>query len=150
MKTQIHALSKQLSEVCATSKLDQQSVLAALLDSYEVIGLTVVNPLDLPPILPDYEHGGLRIELERMVATRNGTPLRFTLTEWKILAALIKGDGKPISKAQLISMIYDGSVRKSNTVEVFLSHLRAKVGFGVINTLRGIGYVLANKAVLKS
>ena len=150
MNTQINTLSKQINETCEASKLDQPSVLAALLASYETIGSTPIDPLSLPAVLPDYDFGGLRIELDRMVATRNDKPLKFTLTEWKILTLLIKSDGKPISKIQLTNLIYSGTDPKSNTVEVFLSHLRAKVGFGVINTLRGIGYVLANKAVLKS
>lgn len=149
MKTQISNLAKQLADVCIASKLDQKSALTALLDCYEAIGLKPVDPQDLPAILPDYDFDGLVIELERMVATRNGVVVKFTLKEWKILTALIKSNGRPLSKARLISMIYDDLEPSSNTVDVFLSHLRVKLGRGVINTMRGIGYVLASKAVLK-
>lgn len=150
MNTQIQALSKQIEEVCLASNMHRAFVLKALLTSYESIGNLPVDPLALPSIEPDYEYRGLRIELNRMVATLNETPLRFTLAEWKILTALIKSDGRPISKNQLVSLVYDSSKPNSNTVEVFLSHLRAKVGPGVINTMRGIGYVLASKVILKS
>lgn len=150
MNIDIQTLSIQLDAVCAASKMEKASVLAALLASYERIGLAQVDPSSLPVVLPDYDFGGLRIELGRMVATRDKRQLKLTLTEWKILAALIKNDGKPISKAELTDLIYNSSRRPSNTVEVFLSHLRSKLGREVINTMRGIGYVLASKAILKS
>lgn len=150
MKTQQSQLTKQITALCKAANLDQKLVLNSLLDSYEAIGSVPVNPQDLPAILPDYDCDGLTIELDRMVVSRDGKEIRLTMKEWKIMAALIKSDGKPISKPQLTSMIYDGVEPNSNTIEVFLSHLRLKVGAGVINTLRGIGYVLANKALLKS
>lgn len=145
MSKQIEILKAQLVEVCKASKVDRKNVLAALLASYEVIGLEPIDPKTLPSILPDYDEGGLRIELSRMVATKDGELMKLTLTEWKILGALIKSDGRAISQLEIQNMLYGDEHRASNCIEVFFNHLRKKLGKNVILTMRGIGYVLASK-----
>ena len=49
--------------------------------------------------------------------------------------------GRIISQADLIEHLYtlDGS-RESNTIEVYVSRLRRKLGPDVIKTVRGLGY----------
>ncbi|HBN48595.1 MAG TPA: DNA-binding response regulator, partial [Thalassospira sp.] len=45
------------------------------------------------------------------------------------------------SKAQLEEALYEfGAEIESNTVEVYVSRLRRKLGKAVIHTVRGVGY----------
>lgn len=140
MKTQTLELTRQLTDVCMASNLDNEMQAAALQSCFTTISMNSSLPL------VDYDHGGLRIEINRMVATLNGKPVAFTGNEWKIMAALIKANGSKASKEDLTKAVYGDGARDSNTLEVFLSHIRRKVGKGVILTYRGQGYVLASRA----
>ena len=52
--------------------------------------------------------------------------------------------GRALSRAQLEQHLYAwGDEIGSNTVEVYIHHLRRKLGPDTIRTLRGIGYVVA-------
>jgi DNA-binding response OmpR family regulator len=142
MNTQILELTRQLNNVCTASNLDNEMQAAALQSCFSTIRTN--SPLPLV----DYDYGGLRIEINRMVATLNGKPIAFTGNEWKIMVALIKANGGKVSKNDLAKSVYGADDREpdSNTLEVFLSHIRSKVGTGVILTYRGLGYVLASRA----
>lgn len=62
------------------------------------------------------------------------------------MTALIKANGSKVSKEELAKAVYGDEEPGSNTLDVFLSHIRRKVGKGVILTFRGLGYVLASRA----
>jgi DNA-binding response OmpR family regulator len=140
MNTQILELTRQLNDVCMASNLDNEMQAAALQSCFSTISAN--SPLPLV----DYDHGGLRIEINRRVATLNGKSVAFTSHEWKIMVALIKANGSKITKEDLAMAVYGEGEPGSNTLEVFLSHIRRKVGKGVILTYRGFGYVLASRA----
>lgn len=140
MNTQILELTRRLSDVCMASNLDNETQAAALQSCFSTISTN--SPLPMV----DYDHGGLRIEINRMVATLNGKPIAFTGNEWKVMAALIQANGGKVSKEALTKALYGDNEPDSNTLEVFLSHIRRKVGTGVILTYRGLGYVLASRA----
>ncbi len=63
--------------------------------------------------------------------------------EWIIFEALLKRPGQIVSKSQIEDQIYafDSEV-ESNTIEVYVSRLRKKLGKDVVQTLRGMGYRL--------
>jgi two-component system OmpR family response regulator len=49
-----------------------------------------------------------------------------------------------VSRGELVEHLYDQDFdRDSNTIEVFVGRLRKKLGVEVIQTIRGLGYVLA-------
>jgi DNA-binding response OmpR family regulator len=49
--------------------------------------------------------------------------------------------GRVISQADLAEHVYGMSdMRESNTIEVFIARLRAKLGREAIRTVRGLGY----------
>ncbi|MNC98689.1 Transcriptional regulatory protein CusR [compost metagenome] len=51
--------------------------------------------------------------------------------------------GKVVSRTELIEHIYDQDFdRDSNTIEVFVTRIRKKLGANVITTIRGLGYSL--------
>ncbi len=63
--------------------------------------------------------------------------------EWSILTALLMHPSKIFSKNDLEDKLYDfDSDVSSNTVEVYIHHLRAKLGKDFIRTIRGLGYRL--------
>ncbi len=60
-----------------------------------------------------------------------------------ILTALLMHPSKIFSKNDLEDKLYDfDSDVSSNTVEVYIHHLRAKLGKDFIRTIRGLGYRL--------
>ncbi len=68
-----------------------------------------------------------------------------TAREWALFDAFLARPGQLLSKAQLEQKLYafDADV-ESNTIEVHVSRLRKKLGAGVIETERGLGYRLGD------
>ncbi len=61
--------------------------------------------------------------------------------EWAVLDTLLSRPGAIISKAQIEEALYAfGSEIESNTVEVYVSRLRKKLGREHVVTVRGVGY----------
>jgi two-component system OmpR family response regulator len=55
--------------------------------------------------------------------------------------------GRVVSRTELVEHLYDQDFdRDSNTIEVFIGRLRKKLGVNVIQTMRGLGYKLAEHA----
>jgi two-component system, OmpR family, response regulator len=88
--------------------------------------------------------GALQIDLGRNTVTANGVPANLTGKEWAILRVLASRPDRLHSKEALTSAIYtfDDDIG-SNTLEVFISHLRRKLGRDTIQTYRGQGYRLS-------
>jgi two-component system OmpR family response regulator len=70
-----------------------------------------------------------------------GMPITLTKFESRLLRFLMHRVGSVVTRADIIEHIYshDGD-RVSNTVEVFVRRLRAKLGANAIETVRGDGY----------
>lgn len=87
--------------------------------------------------------GELEIDLAARAVYRSGRAVDLTAKEWAIFEALVQRPGAILSKAQLEERLYafDADV-ESNTIEVHVSRLRKKLGHGVIETARGLGYRL--------
>jgi two-component system OmpR family response regulator/two-component system response regulator QseB len=64
--------------------------------------------------------------------------------EFDLLQALMLNAGRVLSREQLEQRLYSwGQEVDSNAIEVHVHHLRRKLGSGLIQTVRGVGYVLA-------
>jgi len=75
--------------------------------------------------------------------TRGGEPVKLTAQEYKLLSYLMHHKGKVVSRTELIEHIYDQDFdRDSNTIEVFVTRIRKKLGPEIISTIRGLGYSL--------
>ncbi|TRZ98082.1 MAG: response regulator [Rhodocyclaceae bacterium] len=73
-----------------------------------------------------------------------GREVELSAKEYALLHALMQQPGRALSRAQLEEHLYAwGDEIGSNTVEVYIHHLRRKLGADAIRTLRGIGYVIA-------
>ncbi|MBB5221643.1 two-component system OmpR family response regulator [Amaricoccus macauensis] len=92
---------------------------------------------------PLVSHGSLDIDLAARSIRREGRPVALTAREWALFEAFLTRPGQLLSKAQLEDKLYAfGSEVESNTIEVHVSRLRKKLGAGVIETERGLGYRL--------
>lgn len=92
---------------------------------------------------PIITHGGLEVDLAARSVLREGRPVTLTAREWALFEAFLQRPGQLLSKAQLEDKLYAfGSEVESNTIEVHVSRLRKKLGAGVIETERGLGYRL--------
>lgn len=88
-------------------------------------------------------HGGLELDLDKHVGLFNGQDVDLSKREWSILIALLNHPSKIFSKNDLEDKLYDfDSDVTSNTVEVYIHHLRGKLGKDFIRTIRGLGYRL--------
>jgi two-component system OmpR family response regulator len=73
--------------------------------------------------------------------TVDGTPVKLTSHEFRVLSYLMHHRGRVVSQTELVEHIYSqGFDRDSNTVEVFIARLRRKLGVSAIETIRGLGY----------
>jgi two-component system, OmpR family, response regulator len=87
--------------------------------------------------------GDVRLDTRSGKVTLNGSSVRLTAQEYKLLAYLMHHKGKVVSRTELIEHIYDQDFdRDSNTIEVFVTRIRKKLGMDVITTIRGLGYSL--------
>lgn len=87
---------------------------------------------------------GLTLDTARMTGLRDGREIAFARREFGILQALMERPGAILGKPQLEERLYGWQEDvESNTVEVHIHHLRAKLGSGFIRTVRGAGYRLA-------
>ncbi|MBB3977070.1 two-component system OmpR family response regulator [Rhizobium azooxidifex] len=67
--------------------------------------------------------------------------------EWAVLDVLLARPGATVSKGQIEEALYAfGSEIESNTVEVYVSRVRKKLGHDHILTVRGVGYRLGTPA----
>ncbi len=88
-------------------------------------------------------YGDLVLDVEQHIALLNGQELELSNREWAILLPLVIYPNKIFSKANLEDKLYDfDSEVNSNTIEVYVHHLRAKLGKDFIRTIRGMGYRL--------
>ncbi len=86
----------------------------------------------------------LDIDIARRKVRRDGKAVQLTAREWALLEAFLMRPGQLLSKAQLEEKLYDFDAEvESNTIEVHVSRLRKKLGSGLIETERGLGYRLA-------
>jgi len=94
---------------------------------------------------PDLRCGELTLDPRRTAVTLAGAPVNLTSHEYRMLAYLMLHCGRVVSRQELTDHLYaqDGD-RDSNTLEVFVARLRRKLGSSAIETVRGLGYRMAD------
>ena len=94
------------------------------------------------------EVGDLRLNAATGQVTVNGTPVKLTAYQYKVLDYLMHHAGRIVSRTELTEKIYSQDhERDSNTIEVFIGILRRKIGSNRIITEKGLGYRLIDPAV---
>ncbi len=85
--------------------------------------------------------GGIVVDPAQISVTKNGEPVSVSRREFAVLTALMDRPGTIRSKDKLEERLYGWQEEiESNTVEVHIHNLRAKLGRHVIETVRRLGY----------
>lgn len=85
--------------------------------------------------------GPLRVVPAERTVSSSGRAIDLTAREWAVFDRLLRRRGAVLSKAQIEDALYElGAEVESNTVEVYVSRLRKKLGSDVVSTVRGVGY----------
>jgi two-component system OmpR family response regulator len=88
----------------------------------------------------------LEIDQPQRRVNVSGKDVVLTRREWAVLDLLVARPGANVSKDQIEEALYAfGSEIESNTVEVYVSRLRKKIGKDRIRTARGVGYCLGER-----
>lgn len=88
--------------------------------------------------------GPVRLDARAGVVSVNDAEVKLTSHEYRLLSYLMHHNGRVVSRSEIVEHLYDQDFdRDSNTIEVFIGRLRKKLGADVIQTMRGLGYVLA-------
>ena len=122
----------------------------------------VVKPVDLDELaarlraLVRRAHGqpqetlsaqGVTLDPAARSVTQAGAPVTLSGREFDLLHALMLNAGRVLSREQLEQHLYSwGQEVESNAVEVHVHHLRRKLGAGLVQTVRGVGYLLLRDA----
>jgi DNA-binding response OmpR family regulator len=93
-----------------------------------------------------YNHGRLRMDLERHEVLKEDTLLQLTLTEFKILVSLAENHGRILSRNQIVNIVqgydFEGYDR---TIDAHVKNIRHKIETDskspeFIQTVYGVGY----------
>ncbi|CDX21340.1 DNA-binding response regulator in two-component regulatory system with QseC [Mesorhizobium sp. ORS 3324] len=85
--------------------------------------------------------GGAEVDLAKRVVLVEDVLAALTGREWAVLELFLHRPGMVVSKRQVEDALYAfGAEIESNTVEVYISRLRRKIGRDAIVTMRGLGY----------
>ncbi|SSC65115.1 unnamed protein product [Ciceribacter selenitireducens ATCC BAA-1503] len=85
--------------------------------------------------------GGISLDPASMTVTRSGTTISLSRREFAILLTLLENPTALHSKQALEERLYGWQEEiESNTIEVHIHKLRAKLGASLIVTVRGVGY----------
>jgi two-component system OmpR family response regulator len=88
--------------------------------------------------------GRLEIDLARDLVRKDGMVVTLTQKEWALLRMMAMRPDRIHTRDSLADALYGfGDEADSNTLEVFISRLRRKLGRNYIQTLRGLGYRLS-------
>jgi two-component system OmpR family response regulator len=118
----------------------------------------VVKPFDVDELLarsrallrrsagrgePVFSHKGVTLNPATREASLHGRPVSLSAREWAVLEPMLQRPGAVFSRAQLEQKLYGWKDDiSSNAVEVYVHGLRKKLGSELIQTVRGLGYLV--------
>jgi DNA-binding response OmpR family regulator len=88
--------------------------------------------------------GDLKLDPAAKKVFRGETVIPLTAREFALAEVLMRHAGTVLSKRDILDRVWDEHFEGDpNIVEVYIRHLRTKLGRDVIETVRGAGYRLA-------
>lgn len=92
---------------------------------------------------PVFEHKGVSLNPATREAMVHGEPVSLSAREWAVLEPLLARPGAVLSRAQLEERLFSWKDDvSSNAVEVYIHGVRKKLGADLIQTVRGLGYLV--------
>jgi two-component system response regulator QseB len=96
--------------------------------------------------IPMLTWGDVTLDPATLEVRRDGTLLALTRREFSVLQYFMERPGQVCAKRSIEEALYGWQEGvESNAVEVHVHHLRAKLGTGMIETVRGLGYRLGGE-----
>lgn len=96
---------------------------------------------------PVVSASGIEVDTDRRLASIDGKPIDLTAKEFDLLAFLVSNAGRVVPRDEILTAVWGSQhPADSNVIEVFVCHLRNKIGDRdnrVIQTIRGVGYFFA-------
>ena len=93
--------------------------------------------------------GPVTADLSVHQVTVGGEAIKTTLTEFRLLVALMRAGGKTLSRYDLMSRVMGpGVMVTTRTIDVHVASIRKKLGSAshMIRTIRGVGYRMTDQA----
>jgi len=91
--------------------------------------------------------GDVELDPAARTVRKGETPVALSTREFDLLHALMLNTNRVLTREQLEQHLYSwGQEVESNAVEVHVHNLRRKLGSALIQTIRGVGYVLRDPA----
>jgi len=88
--------------------------------------------------------GGLEIDAEKYSVTFNGSPIKLTPNEFKLLAVLASRPGQTLTREQLLDDLHGSASSIDRSVDSHIKNLRKKLesetAQNLIETVYGVGY----------
>jgi len=87
--------------------------------------------------------GALSLDPAARTVSYRGEPKILSAREFDLLQVFMANAGRVLSREQLASALYAwGEEIESNAIDVHLHHLRKKLSPDIVQTLRGVGYLM--------
>jgi DNA-binding response OmpR family regulator len=110
-----------------------------LLARVEVLGRRTATPDNVSLL----EVGELRMDVIGHKLMRAGEPVALSPREFELLRIFMQEPGRTFSREEICERIWEREHEyDTRTVEIFIMRLRKKVADDLIQTIRGVGYVL--------
>jgi len=89
------------------------------------------------------QHKNIIIDPSAHSITVDNQNVELSRREFSLLIELVSSAGRVLSRSFLEEKLYSwGNEIESNTIEVYIHHLRKKFGSELIKTIRGVGYTV--------
>ena len=96
---------------------------------------------------PRLQARNIELDVAARLVCKSGAPVSLSPREFDLLHALMLNPDKVLSREQLEQYLYSwGQEVESNAIEVHIHNLRRKLGTALIQTVRGVGYMLLRSA----
>ena len=104
------------------------------------------SPLRLRPPHVEHPSDNLALDDDARIAYYKGEKIELTQREFALLQLLLERKGEAISRAEILSTVFEDSGENTNVVDVYINYLRKKIdahfGIRLISTVRGCGYII--------
>jgi two-component system OmpR family response regulator len=92
---------------------------------------------------PVFSHRGVTLNPATHEAAQDGRPVVLSAREWAVLEPMIARPGVVFSRTQLEEKLFGWKDDvSSNAVEVYIHGVRKKLGAELVQTVRGLGYLV--------